>query len=222
MSVPPFDSTANSIMDVWSESRHHSCRKHWVAANLQSVGTAIVITIDNDIYKLLASGIVSCPIAFVSAISKEGMLASTNWSNTVTNYPPIISFACNYSAPGRFKDTIANLKNNQGFTMNIISEPFVKDVNATGIDAPPGFDEWNSGLTKEKCNGTFRLFYCPTDDNVADAFTKALPRPHLHKLRTLMSMDCARGGVLKSEPSIEEVAERSEIRFERNIEEYRE
>ncbi|KAG1721619.1 hypothetical protein EDD22DRAFT_746699, partial [Suillus occidentalis] len=70
----------------------------------------------------------------------------------VTSYPPIISFACNHSGPGRVKDTIANLKNSQVFTVNIISEPFVENANATAIDAPPDFDEWTlSGLTKAKC-----------------------------------------------------------------------
>jgi len=40
-------------------------------------------------------------------------------------------------------------------------------------------------------NGTFDLKYCPTDDNLADAFTKALALPRLQRLRTLMSMDSA-------------------------------
>lgn len=35
--------------------------------------------------------------------------------------------------------------------MNITSESFVDNANATAIDTPPGFDEWTiSGLTKEK------------------------------------------------------------------------
>jgi len=55
-------------------------------------------------------------------------------------------------------------------------------------------------------NGIFKLFYCPSKENVADAFMKALPRPCLQKLRTMMSVACARGGVLESE------AERSESR----------
>jgi hypothetical protein len=54
-------------------------------------------------------------------------------------------------------------------------------------------------------NGTFTLSYCPSDDNIADAFTKALPRPRLQKLRMLMALeDCARGGVLGSEESGQE------------------
>jgi hypothetical protein len=50
-------------------------------------------------------------------------------------------------------------------------------------------------------DGTFKLLYCPTDDNVASAFTKALPRPRLQKLRASMALGYARGGVLESESS---------------------
>ncbi len=45
-------------------------------------------------------------------------------------------------------------------------------------------------------DNTLDLKYIPTDDNLADAFTKALPRPRLEKLRADMSVDCTRGGVL--------------------------
>ena len=48
-------------------------------------------------------------------------------------------------------------------------------------------------------NGTFNLHYCLTDDNIADTFTKPMPRPHLQKLRTMMGLGHARGGVLESE-----------------------
>jgi hypothetical protein len=45
-------------------------------------------------------------------------------------------------------------------------------------------------------NEVFDLQYYPTDENIADAFTKALPRPRPQKLRDKMNLDCARGGVL--------------------------
>jgi hypothetical protein len=47
----------------------------------------------------------------------------------------------------------------------------------------------------------FKLYYCPTDNNVADTFTKPLPHPHLQKLRTQMSLAqaCTQGGVLGSD-----------------------
>ncbi|KAG1856249.1 hypothetical protein C8R48DRAFT_718979, partial [Suillus tomentosus] len=36
--------------------------------------------------------------------------------------------------------------------MNIISEGFVENANATAVDTSPEFDEWAlSSLTKEKC-----------------------------------------------------------------------
>ena len=50
-------------------------------------------------------------------------------------------------------------------------------------------------------DGMFTLQYCPMDDNIADAFTKALAHPHLQKLCSLMSLDCTRGGVLNSDAS---------------------
>jgi hypothetical protein len=51
-------------------------------------------------------------------------------------------------------------------------------------------------------NGAFKLRYCPTDDNVANTFTKPLPRPRLQKLRTMMGLGPARGGVLDSGESM--------------------
>ena len=36
--------------------------------------------------------------------------------------------------------------------------------------------------------GDIKVTYVPTDDNIADIFTKALPRPRFEKLRTLMGI----------------------------------
>ncbi|KAG1861652.1 hypothetical protein F4604DRAFT_1587876, partial [Suillus subluteus] len=125
--------------------------KYWVAG--ESAGWKVYNTAETDktdIYKLLISGIVARPIAFVSKItstiphnseSRMRRVALFASMSHVTNYPHIISFACNHSAPGRLKDTIATLKNSQGFTVSIsISELFVENANATAINAPPGFD----------------------------------------------------------------------------------
>ncbi|KAG2039334.1 hypothetical protein BDR03DRAFT_980849 [Suillus americanus] len=79
-------------------------------------------------------------------------LASTSWFNTVTNYPPVISFTIDHNVTGSLKNMTANPKNGQGFAVNIISEAFFKNANSTAVDAPPEFDEWAlSSLTKEKC-----------------------------------------------------------------------
>ncbi|KAG1788541.1 uncharacterized protein HD556DRAFT_1402793 [Suillus plorans] len=107
-----------------------------------------------NIRKLLNSGIAPRPMTIVSTISEDGVenLASFSWFNTVTDYPPVISFGINRNAAGHLKDTTRNLKNGQGFAVNIISEAFIENANAAAVDAPPEVDEWTlSGLTKEKC-----------------------------------------------------------------------
>jgi flavin reductase (DIM6/NTAB) family NADH-FMN oxidoreductase RutF len=48
------------------------------------------------------------------------------------------------------KDTTANIKSENGFTVNIISEAFAEQANSCSIDAPEHISEWLiSGLTKE-------------------------------------------------------------------------
>jgi hypothetical protein len=54
-------------------------------------------------------------------------------------------------------------------------------------------------IRKQVSDGIFDLQYCPTEENIADAFTKALPRPRLEKLRAALCLSTARGGVLYSE-----------------------
>jgi hypothetical protein len=56
-------------------------------------------------------------------------------------------------------------------------------------------------IRKQVSEGIFDLQYCPTEENIADAFTKALPRPRLEKLRAALKISTARGGVLVSEVS---------------------
>ncbi|KAG2035301.1 hypothetical protein BDR03DRAFT_923043 [Suillus americanus] len=163
MSIPPFDSTTYSTYTQapnpsWAYGQRVDSTpagKDWVAG--ESAGWKIYNTAETDkadLTKLMNSGIIPRPIAFVSTISEEGIenLAPFSWFNTVTTCPPVISIACNNNALGGLKDTAANLKNSQGFTVNMISEPFIENADRTAIDAPPGFDEWTiSGLTKEKC-----------------------------------------------------------------------
>ncbi|KAI0764286.1 hypothetical protein BD413DRAFT_190755 [Trametes elegans] len=104
------------------------------------------------LYALLISGVVPRPIAFVSSVSEAGVenLAPFSWFNQVTHNPPIISVSCSASASGGLKDTAANIKATKGFTVNIISEPFLENANYTSLDAPADVSEWPvSGLTKE-------------------------------------------------------------------------
>ncbi|OJA13278.1 hypothetical protein AZE42_05026 [Rhizopogon vesiculosus] len=161
--IPPFDATAHTTYTqppnpTWTYGQRVDTTpagKAWVAGEPE--GWKVYNTAETDkmdLLMLMMSGIAPRPIASVSTINEQGVenLSPFSWFNTVSSYPPIISFACNDSSSGRLKDTAVNVMNSQGFTVNIISEPFIENANATAINAPPGFDEWSiSGLTKEKC-----------------------------------------------------------------------
>jgi len=102
------------------------------------------------IYSIMLAGIVPRPVAFVSSISADGIenLAPFSWFNQVTHTPPLISFACSHNA-GTAKDTVRNIHAGTGFTVNIISEPWVEHSNIASTNAPFEISEWPmSGLTK--------------------------------------------------------------------------
>ncbi|KAF7360894.1 Flavoprotein oxygenase [Mycena sanguinolenta] len=102
------------------------------------------------IYKLCLSGIVPRPIAFVSTLAEDGSgnLAPFSWFNQVSTNPCVISVSVANSP--RHKDTAANIKATKGFTVNIISDPWIAQANSCSMDAPPAINEWTfSGLTQE-------------------------------------------------------------------------
>ncbi|KIO12012.1 hypothetical protein M404DRAFT_994072, partial [Pisolithus tinctorius Marx 270] len=157
MSLPPFDHGAhtkyteppNVSWTLGQKVENTESGRKWLEGEEQ--GWQIINTAEDtpQLYPLMTSAIVPRPVAFVSSISEAGAenLAPFSYFNTVTRNPPIVSFSCR-NAP-RVKDTATNAKNGLGFTVNIISEPFVENANVTAIDAPPDFDEWTiSGLTK--------------------------------------------------------------------------
>ncbi|KAJ7583335.1 hypothetical protein C8J56DRAFT_953698 [Mycena floridula] len=100
-------------------------------------------------YNLMKSGIIPRPVAFVSSISDDGVenLAPFSFFNQVSGNPAVISLSCATSP--RVKDSAANIKSTRGFTVNIISEPWVQQANMASIDAPDSVNEWPiTGLTK--------------------------------------------------------------------------
>ncbi|KAJ7096043.1 hypothetical protein C8R44DRAFT_813066 [Mycena epipterygia] len=122
----------------------------WAEEEAQGWKTIDVAQDPSVVYPLCISGIVPRPIAFVSTIAEDGVknLAPFSWFNQVSSNPPVISVACTGSP--RHKDTANNIKATKGFTVNIISEPWIVQANSCSIDAPPGVSEWGlSGLTEE-------------------------------------------------------------------------
>lgn len=63
--------------------------------------------------------------------------------------PAVISFSSTYSPSGD-KDTVRNIRATKGFTVNIISEPWIQQANMCCINSSYNVSEWPmSGLRKE-------------------------------------------------------------------------
>lgn len=125
--------------------------KAWVEGEKE--GWTVVDTATEDpgkLYRLMISGIIPRPVAFVSSISESGVenLAPFSWFNMVSHYPPLVSVSIT-NIGSKLKDTAANIKATKEFVVNIISEPFIEQANVTCIDTPSDVSEWElSGLTR--------------------------------------------------------------------------
>lgn len=95
-------------------------------------------------YKLLISGIVPRPIAFVSTQSADGSssnLAPFSYTNMINHDPPIFTLGI-AGGLAQAKDSLANMAATKECVLNIISEHFVEAANATSVNAPYGVSEW--------------------------------------------------------------------------------
>ncbi|MEM7469530.1 MAG: flavin reductase family protein [Pseudomonadota bacterium] len=105
-----------------------------------------------NVYKLLIGAITPRPIAFVSSISREGIrnLAPYSFFTGVSSNPPIIGFSAVVNREGRLRDSRLNAEAYDEFVVNVVSEDFVEQMNATAVDVPPEVDEFElAGLTPE-------------------------------------------------------------------------
>lgn len=104
-----------------------------------------------NVYKLLIGAVVPRPIAFVSTLSREGIrnLAPFSFFTAVSANPPVVCFCpVRRSGSNPYKDTLSNISATREFVVNIVSEEFAEQMNATSADFPPEVDEFEaSGLT---------------------------------------------------------------------------
>jgi len=103
-----------------------------------------------NVYKVMVSSIVPRPIAFVSTVNPEGIynLAPFSFFTAASINPPVVCFCPLRRADGRQKDTLNNIEQNGDFVVNIVSEEFIEQMNATSAEFPPDVDEFRvSGLT---------------------------------------------------------------------------
>ena len=104
----------------------------------------------SDVHKLMIGSIVPRPFAFVSTVSNKGErnIAPFSYFNGVCSNPPTIMFApARRGWDGEEKDTLVNIKQNQEFVVNIVSEKIAEKMVVCSTDYAPDVDEFDiSGL----------------------------------------------------------------------------
>ncbi|MBU8918451.1 flavin reductase family protein [Bacillus sp. FJAT-29953] len=107
---------------------------------MRSIDPATISEREN--YKFLIGSIIPRPIAFVTSISKDGVLngAPFSYFNIVSATPPMISLSIQRSA-GRQKDTARNILESKEFVVHIVDEQNVAEVNKTAATLPPDQSE---------------------------------------------------------------------------------
>ncbi|MEH7545231.1 flavin reductase family protein [Neobacillus vireti] len=97
---------------------------------------------ERENYKFLIGSIIPRPIAFVTSISKDGVLngAPFSYFNIVSSNPPMISLSIQRSAGGQ-KDTARNIIESKQFVVHIVDEHNVEKINKTAAGLPPNQSE---------------------------------------------------------------------------------
>ena len=97
---------------------------------------------EREKYKFLIGSIIPRPIAFVTTVSKDGVIngAPFSYFNIVSSNPPMVSLSIQRSA-GRQKDTARNIIEAQEFVVHIVDEQNVEKINKTAASIPPDQSE---------------------------------------------------------------------------------
>lgn len=104
---------------------------------------------ERENYKFLIGSIIPRPIAFVTTMSKDGVLngAPFSYFNIVSSNPPMISLSIQRSN-GKMKDTARNILESKEFVIHIVDEQNVEKINQTAPSLPSEQSEVEeAGLT---------------------------------------------------------------------------
>jgi flavin reductase (DIM6/NTAB) family NADH-FMN oxidoreductase RutF len=93
---------------------------------------------ERENYKFLIGSIIPRPIAFVTTLSKDGILngAPFSYFNIVSSNPPMISLSIQ-RREGQQKDTARNIIESKEFVIHIVDEQNVEKINQTAASLPP-------------------------------------------------------------------------------------
>jgi flavin reductase (DIM6/NTAB) family NADH-FMN oxidoreductase RutF len=98
-----------------------------------------------SIYKILTGSVLPRPIGWISSLDPSGRpnLAPFSFFNVVCSNPPTVLFCpLIRGIDGRKKDTLNNVRATKEFVVNIVTETLLPAMNASSVEAPPGFNEF--------------------------------------------------------------------------------
>src|SRR5689334_2086251 len=104
-----------------------------------------------SVYKILTGSVVPRPIGWISSVDTSGHpnLAPFSFFNAVCSNPPTLLFCpLIRGTDGKTKDTLNNVRATNEFVVNVVTEDVLRAMNASSIEAPPDFNEFEyAGLT---------------------------------------------------------------------------
>jgi flavin reductase (DIM6/NTAB) family NADH-FMN oxidoreductase RutF len=107
-------------------------------------------TSPKDIYQVMIGTIVPRPIAWISTVSRDGVLnvAPFSFFTGITSDPPTVCFAPARKPGDKKKDTLENVEDTGEFVVNVVTEELAEKMNDTATDYPSHVDEFEqAGLT---------------------------------------------------------------------------
>jgi flavin reductase (DIM6/NTAB) family NADH-FMN oxidoreductase RutF len=96
-----------------------------------------------DNYTLLTNLVVPRPIAWISTVSRTGLidLAPFSFFNAVGSDPLYLAVSVGRRTSGEPKDTSTNILATQGFVVNLVTESLMMAMNISAADFPPDQSE---------------------------------------------------------------------------------
>jgi len=109
----------------------------------QSVAFDFRALSERERYKLMIGTIVPRPIALVTTVDPQGRVNAAPFSffNCLSADPPILALGVENHADMSFKDTAANIRLTEVFTVNIVSHALAEGMHVCAVEFPPDTDE---------------------------------------------------------------------------------
>lgn len=97
-----------------------------------------------DFYRLASAAVLPRPIAWISTRSAEGVanLAPFSFFTIASIDPPVLAFSHVNQRDCRDKDTLANLRQDDGCVVHTVAHTMAEAMNQSSAELPPDCDEF--------------------------------------------------------------------------------